>query len=325
MSGILAAAQSSGCCCRPTEGCTCGDPNRPGAIIDRTITSVAVECDMTLDDAERNNGCYALGCSCNCFGSSIYGEFGQPRYGYQTNGSIIDPDFTEGTECEGRGCTAGCCGGCPAYSCSSAFDIAVAEQVVAGVAAWSSVIVGVFDNVAGAWNWQPFQAGYCTAATDPLLRIRKYCPFSYVGGPTGGSVDPNGQYVNTETGEYTGGNIGLLRAYRATEVSVATGPGGPCAYLARVAIGYLFQGELQALLDAAPGGILGGIPFFPGSANAVIGEYVKPCLSPTDTVLGEYTLAYQPDYDYTEEDQECGRIRFFRERRASFPQTLVIS
>ena len=325
MSGILAAAQSSGCCCRPQEGCTCSDENRPGAIVDRSTTSIAVACDLTVDDAELDNGCYSLGCSCPCSGTATYGSFGGIRYGYQRAGAIIDPDFIDGTECEGRGCTAGCCGGCPTWRCSSNFDTAIAEQVNAGVASWSSVIAGVFDNEVARWNWAPLQVGYCASDTDPLLRIRKYCPFSWLGATAGGFVDPSGQYVNVETGEYLGGNVGLLRAYRATEVTVATSPGGPCAYLARVSIGYLFQAELEQLLGASVGGRIVGIPFFPGATASIIADYAKPCLSPTDTVFGTYTRIGDPAFDYYDEDGECGPIRFFRERRVSVPLTLEIS
>ena len=326
MSGIVAAAQSSGCCCRPTEGCTCSDPNRPGAVIDRGLSSVAVDCDMSLEDSERNNGCSNFGCSCPCSGEGIYGNPGGVQYGYQSNGSIVDPDFAEDTECESLICRAGCCGGCPTYRCRSDFGTGIAEQVTLGVAGWLSVTRAVFDNVAGTWNWQPQQVGYCTREDVPLVRIRKYCLFSYTGLP-GGVIDPNGQYLNMD-GSYTGENIGLLRAYRACEVSGCCGPGTQgsqdCLYRVRIAIGYLFQYELQDIFASSVGGVMQGIPlrFY---INGIVADYIKPCQSPTDTVFGTYTRVGEPGYSYAEEDQECGRIRFFRERIAAFPNTLTVS
>ena len=325
MSGIQAAAQSSGCCCRPQEGCTCSDPNRPGAIIDRGLTSIAVESEMSLEDAERDNGCSSFGCSCPCSGNAIYGSPGGVQYGYQRKGAIVDPEFTEGTECESLACRAGCCGGCPVWECRSNFGSCIAEQDAPGQARWLSVTRTVLENVAGIWNWAPTQEGYCTTATDPLLRIRKYCPFSYV--PLGdGPIDPNGQYVNVNTGQYTGTNIGLLFAYKAVEVYGCCGPAIPaeqCGYRVRIAIGYLFQHELQEISSQTPGGGMRGIALRL-AFNGIVAEYFKPCVSPTDTVMGEYAIEYQPEYDYADEDSECGRIRFFRERLASFPQTLTV-
>ena len=332
MSGIVAAAQSSGCCCRPQEGCLCTDPNRSGAVIDRDLTAISVDSEMSLEDAERNNSCAFIGCTCPCAGQPTYGSPGGVQYGYQTNGAIIDPDFTEGTECDGRGCTAGCCGGCPVFSCRADFGTCIAEQNAPGSRVWSSIMRLVTDNVAGTWNWVPQQVGSCAVPTNPLLRIRKYCPFSHVPGyPTVSGafpIDPNGQYVNMQTGMYTGANIGLLRAYKAVEVYGCCGPLVPadqCAYRARVSIGYLFQFELQRLLaDPASGGVLRGIPT-PFYVGGIVAHYVKPCVSPSDTVMGTYRLEYQPDYDYNEEDPECGRIRWFRERFASFPSTITVS
>lgn len=329
MSGIVAAALSGACCCRPQEGCTCSDPNRPGAIVDRSITAVAVDCEISLEDAERSNACgVVFGCSCPCSGEAIYGNPGEVQYGYRSNGAIVDPDFAKDTKCESFICRSGCCGGCPVYSCRSDFGTGIAEQNANGLASWSSVTRLVPDNVVGTWNWQPQQVGFCVSDVSPLLRIRKYCHFSRGSGILGSDIDPNGQYLNPNTGEYTGANIGLLRAYRAVEVAGCCGPGSEgfndCIYRVRVAIGYLFQFELQRIFSESVGGVMRGIPVAIG-INGIVAEYVKPCQSPTDTVLGTYSLSYQPEYDYAEEDQECGRIRYFRERIASFPPTLTIS
>ena len=326
MSGILAAAQSSGCCCRPQQGCACSDPNRPGAVIDRGITALAVDSDMSLDDAERENGCFALGCSCPCSpGTALIGPPGGPFYSYQPNGAIVDPDFVEGTECEALACRAGCCGGCPEYTCRSSFGTCVAEQIGVGVASWSSVTRTVVENVAGIWSWFPQQVGYCTQPDNPAVRVRKFCPFSYVGLSVS-DYDPNGQYINPSTGQYTGENIGRLRAYRAVEVYGIIGIGIPaeqCKYRARIAIGYLFEFDLQRIFGQGGGAMRGIVAEI--AVNGIVAEYSKPCLAPTDTVLGEYTLDYEPQYDYSFVDPECGRIRAFRERFASFPRTLNIS
>lgn len=332
MSGIVAAALSGGCCCRPQEGCTCSNPNRPGAVIDRGITALSVDSDMSLDDAERNNTCFAFGCSCPCSaGALLIGPPGGPFYSYQNNGSIVDPDFVEDTECESLACRAGCCGGCPEYTCRSSFGTCIAEQNVAGFASWSSVTRTSVENVAGVWSWFPQQVGYCIDPNNPAVRVRKFCPFSGAGFgllPNGETVDANGQYLNPVTGQYTGGNIGRYRAYRAVEVAGCCGPGSEgsrdCIYRVRVAIGYLFEYELQRIFSQSVGGVMRGIPIAI-YINGIVAQYVKPCQSPTDTVLGTYTLSYQPQYDYAEEDQECGRIRYFRERLASFPSTLTVS
>lgn len=330
MSGIVAAAQSSGCCCRPQEGCLCTDPNRSGAVIDRGITALYVESEMSLEDAERDNGCASSGCDCPCSGTVTYGSSGGIRYGYRHNGAIIDPDSIDGTECDGRGCTAGCCGGCPVWECQANFGSCIAEQDAPGQARWLSVTRAVLENVAGIWNWAPTQEGYCTTDSDLLLRIRKYCPFSRVPSvlSAGGrqDIDPNGQYVNVDTGQYTGTNIGLLFAYKAVEVYGCCGPAIPaeqCGYRVRISIGYLFQHQLEQIFSQSVGGAMRGIPIELAS-NGIVAEYSKPCLSPSDTVLGEYSLDYMPQYDYSDEDPDCGRIRWFRERFASFPSTIMV-
>lgn len=214
------------------------------------------------------------------------------------------------------------------YRCRSDFGTGIAEQDADGVAAWSSVTTSVVENVVGTWNWSPQQVGFCVRDTSPLLRIRKFCYFSRGSGAPGGNIDPNGQYVDQGTGAYTGENVGLLRAYRAVEVAGCCGFGTEgsqdCLYRVRIAIGYLFQFELEQIFANSVGGVMRGIPLAI-RINGIVAEYVKRCQSPTDTVLGTYSLSYQPEYDYAEEDQECGRIRYFRERLAAFPNTLTVS
>lgn len=316
MSGALLAAASTGCCCRHV-GCPCSDPNRSGAIADGQISAVAVSVDMTLDDAERSNGCPYQGCECPCDAViAPYGDPGGVQYAYVSRGAIVDPDFIDGTECASFGCKPACCGGCPIYRCSSTFDTTIAERQPDG--SWQSIIRTAQDNVRGQWNWLPTQVGYCNTTTNPLIRLRRYCYFSYIGWDilNAGAVDPNGQIVNPNTGEYTGINVGPLLCYAKVTVSPVGLLGVPCHYRATVTLGYQFQQEVV-------GAILAGQQ--PELIEPITATYLKPCTAPSDTVLGAYSLEYVPDYDFYEEDQECGPIRYFKERRASFPQELLVA
>lgn len=321
MSGILAAAQSAGCCCRPQQGCTCSNPNRPGAIIDQSLTSVLVTSEFGIDEARRINGSPSdcLGCPCSAqFG---YGQYGS--YAYRAVGSVIDPDVAEG-DCQGRGCTSGPCPSAPAYSCSAEVGGVVVYRggpFVPG-AQWSSRITFEGENRIGQWSWSPTQVGWCTPDSAPFLRVRSFFPFVYNQfGTQFGSLlsDPNGAFIDT-SGNYAGtpyGNtVGRIIAVASASIGF-NGFGFECAYQATVSIHYISEWKLRRFL-AEP---FFGLPF---DATYSV-SYRKPCLAPTDTVLGRYDLVADPQYDFYEQDAECGPLRSFTEIRQTLPQTLVVS
>ena len=134
-------------------------------------------------------------------------------------------------------------------------------------------------------------------------------------------ADPNGAFIDATTGVYGntpyGNTVGRIIAVAEVDVSgVGLTPGDQCSYYARVAIGYINEWSVRQLLATT------------GEANPFGGysaTYRKPCQSPTDTVLGTYELVGDPEYDFFTEDPSCGRIRWFDERRATVPQTLVVS
>ena len=325
MSGIVAAAQSSGCCCRPQQGCTCSNPNRPGAIIDRGLTSIAIESQFGYDEAELNTKTDTCGCECFASpGAFKYGPNGGTQYAYAGNGSAVDPDFSDGTPCESVACRGGGCSGCPVWRVSAEFGTVVAEaQPQLQSMKWRTVIRQPLDHVVASWNWRPRMVGYCQqdpASGYPDLRIRRVCGFSRIGNPIGTSLDPYGQYIDVTTGEYTGANIGPLNVYAGAEIlAPANTPGGPsnCDYIARISLTEFFLSPLIEQLAAEGSIVLGGIL-----------EYRKPCLSPTDTVLGTYRLAGNPSDWYSDtyfEDQSCGPTAHFRDLRYTVPTTLRIS
>jgi hypothetical protein len=330
MSGIVAAAQSSGCCCRPVEGCTCSDPNRPGAVADRQITAIAVSGEITYDHAVRRNGSSVLGCNCECFAleASLLGS-GAIRYGYQSQGSIVDPDFIEPDDpCQG--CTNGACGGCNAYSISTSTSTIICPQALPGAQAWQSRSTQFGDNIVGQWSWRGRRVGYCIGFdSQNFPRVRKFCQFPPLGPLSfypeidlGVPVDPNGAFININTGEYIGTPYGetLGRLHAIQSAQVLTVPssfaGGPCEY--RVSIGLGFKYTWQILRDLATLG------FSPDSAS-VGATYRKPCLAPTDTVLGTYEIEYVPEYDFRYEDPECGAMRDFEELRVDFPRFIEVT
>ena len=321
MSGILAAAQSSGCCCRPQEGCTCSDPNRPGAIIDQGLTSVLVTSGFGIDEARRLNSSPSDCNGCPCSGFPLYGP-----YGYQAIGSVIDPDLAEG-DCEGRGCTSGPCPSCPTYSCSSDVGSVVAHREQSfPFPTWRSRITFEGENRIGQWSWTPRQVGWCNPAGSTTTRIRRFCPFIYsTNGTQFGNLisDPNGAFIDASTGAYGntpyGNTVGRVIAVAEAAVSGVGSDalGDPCSYYASVSVHYLTEWRLRRFLAE---------DFPPLSFDATYSAlYRKPCQSPTDTVLGTYELVYDPEYDLYEQDPECGALRWFNEIRATVPRTLVVS
>ena len=320
MSGILAAAQSSGCCCRPQEGCTCSNPNRPGAIIDRGLSSVLVTSGFGIDEARRANYSPFDCTGCPCTGTAVYGP-----YSYQLVGSIIDLDLGEG-DCEGRGCTNGPCPSAPTYSCSAEVGEVVAYQQSANIAQWRSRITFLGENKVGQWTWAPQRVGWCPAFNNPQVRVRRFFPFIYssTGEQAGDAiVDPAGAFININTGEYAstpyGDTIGRIIAVADVEVNGIgpTTPSDQCSYYAIVNIHYVSEWMLRRFF-AVPF----FVPYFIESYGAV---YRKPCVAPTDTVLGTYQLFSEPDYDKYDQDPSCGAIAGFHERRQTVPQTLTIS
>jgi len=324
MSGIVAAAQSTGCCCRPQEGCTCNDPNRPGSVIDRTISSVLVSAEFGIDEQRRDN--QAFSCQqCTCFAQTGSG-FTYGIYGYRPRGTIEDPDC-DNTPCQSIGCA-----GCQTFTVSASFGDRVALLETAGLLQirWrSSNITVLGQHQAGVWNWFPSQVGYCFSQSQGL-RVRSYCPFVEAGvaswGGIGGSGfvnDPNGAFININTGEYGstpyGNTLGRLVALASTTVEWTVGsagfPGG-CAYRASVAIGYDFEWNIIRSIAE-----LGSYPV----GGAYTASYIKPCLAPTDTVYGDYTLESEPEYDFYDEDRSCGAIAYLREVRATIPQRITVS
>lgn len=324
MSGIVAAAQSSGCCCRPQQGCTCSNPNRPGAIIDRGLTSIAIESQFGYDESELSNKTTNCGCVCAVPSDALrYGPYGGTQYTYDGNGSAVDPDFAEGTPCESVACRGGGCSGCPVWRVSAEFGTVIAEAQPQTIQMrWRTVIRQPLDHVVASWNWRPRMVGYCQqdpASGYPDLRIRRCCYFSRLGNTIGTSLDPNGQYIDTATGNYTGTNIGPLNVYAGAQVFGPSYAGGSstCSYVAKIALIEMFlTPTIERLL--ADGEIV-----LPG-----VVEYTKPCLAPTDTVLGTYRLAGNPSDWYGDrysEDQECGPTTWFRDVRYTVPTTLRIS
>lgn len=325
MSGIVAGVQSGGCCCQP-QGCTCSDPNRPGAIVDASITAISVEAELGIVEVRRSNGRIYAGCGpCPCRYSGVNGALGPvwgtgpsgPYYAYVPGGCIVDPDFTDGTECESLACMPGGCPCCPEYRISAVFGNQVLERAPAGsLHEWATVSRTVGDHAVGSWNWQPRQVGYCDATDGPLpnARVRRYCAFpllEYSDGLAG--PDPNGAFVDGG-GNYTGGNVGLCAAYAVAGVSVPSA--NRCSYEAVIDIVYDFHAYRLGSIAQAGGTLVQGA-----------GRYVyrKPCVTPHDTVLGTYEcVACGPTF-LEWEDQECGRERAYMLRDITPPQTIAIS
>jgi len=324
MSGIVAAAQSAGCCCRPVEGCTCSDPDRPGAVADRQITAIAVTGEVTVDHAIRQNGSPYPGCGCPCSPVGITYGSGSVVYGYRSPGSIVDPDTTApGDPCH-PGCTTFGCGGCPAYTVSVSVGTVICPQRFSGSAGWSSVVKSFGENFAGQWSWQGRRTGYCFSSNG--VRVRSCCQFlgteatsTLASFPT--EVDSCGAFIDPITGEYVstpyGDALGRLHMIQYVD----TGSTVDCAYGLRIGVTWAFTWEILKAL--AEDGIWPSA--FAPARPGYFADYIKPCLSPSDTVLGTYQIGDVPQYDRRFEDQECGAIRYFDDLRVTFPQTVEVA
>lgn len=322
MSGILAAAQSSGCCCRPAEGCTCESPTRPGAVFDRSLTAISVTGEVTVDHAYRSNGSPYAGCECPCSPvGAVYGS-GAIRYGYRPQGSIVDPDgLTPEDPCY-PGCTTFGCGGCPAYTLSASTGTVVCAQSFPGTQQWASRVIQFGDNFAGQWSWQGRRVGYCTSTQG--VRVRSFCPFLYrpadyaTSGidPNGAFIDFDGNYVQTPYGD----SLGRLHAIQYARVMGVPTLGGPfCGYTVRIGMVFAFTWDiLKALAEDGQWLPTAALPDYHA-------DYFKPCLSPSDTVLGTYEIGDVPQYDRYEADQSCGPIQYFEDLRVSFPNTIEVA
>lgn len=324
MSGILAASQSRGCCCRPVEGCTCGDPNRPGAVIDRTITAINVEAEVGVIESARQNSASNF-CGCDCLSGDVFcmGEYGP--YRYRSAGSVIDPDPVFGdSQCEPFGCIGGGCAGCPEYRVNANFDNQTLMRVNVAYTypVWTTFFADSFDHICGTWNWAPRNVGYCQAIDCQNVRVRRYCPFPGIGGvvnflgpfppypgnlfdPPPGNPDPNGAYINLETGEYLGTNTGLCRTYAFATVRWSP---SRCAYICSIALRHIFQVDMASRIGAS--GELYGIEIDDNS-TITLAHYEKPCFSPFDTVIGTYRRVWGLDSDFSRVDPECGANRWF--------------
>jgi hypothetical protein len=190
------------------------------------------------------------------------------------------------------------------------------------MAGWLARNTRFGDNFVGAWSWRGRQVGWCTSSQG--VRVRSCCTFDYSGfGAQVGDlvVDPCGAFVNPITGAYVntayGATLGLLHAIQTAElITVPTCCGGPCYYAVGIGIGFMHTWTI--LRDLATDG-------FYAPTGGYSARYIKPCILPSDTVLGTYELEYLPEYDRRFEDQECGPIRYFDDLRVSFPQTIEVS
>ena len=324
MSGIVAASQSGGCCCRPLP-CQCTNPNRPGAIIDRGITALNINAEIDILSRFRWNSRPYEGCgACPCLGVGSGGvdygiryqaATGGRAYIYVRNGCVYDSEY-EDEECGALVCRPAGCTCCPEYRVSANYGSQVVERTSSpGMPpGWSAVSANVFDHLIGSWNWQPRQVGHCVQSPSPTpyeVRVRRYCQTPF-GTPYG--VDPNGQFVD-DAGNYTGGNTGPANYY-ATGSVLTPESTGTCFYHAYV--GYVtefqtFRGDLIAQAQGRliePGGIW----------------YRKKCLSPYDTVFGTYECyqACEGYYSYVT-DNRCGEIVYVAETDITHPQTITVS
>ena len=322
------AAAAAGCCCRATEGCLCTDPARPGAAFDSSLSSVSADLDISVSHATYNNvvpgPCPGTPCYCSP-------DFQVGIYGYQKRGSSVDPD----ADCYGPGnqfipCPTNSCDACTTYSINGSRSSSVLLRWLNGTqffgAQFASRTVNLLDHSMGQWTWLPQQVGYCESGA---VRVRRHCAFPYgIGGGLrlGVRIDPNGQYINDETGEYTVGrftsNIGRVSAI--IDVSVGYSANYPCSYEARVGIGYLSIASLFDAIYDTDGFLVGG-----GGANSYVASwtYLKPCRGASDNILGTYALSQDTpaDMESYSEFQPCGRSHAYDDFRATAGDTLVIS
>lgn len=323
------AAGAAGCCCRPVEGCPCDDPNRPGAVFDASLTSVLMEFDINVDHATRDDvnriGCPGATCPCTAPAAN---PGGNPEYGYQSQGRSPDPDL-DCTDSQGNPipCVQGPCPGCFTRTLNASGSSAILRRPTLALGPMQTIAQVPGEYVIGTWSWAPYQAGYCVDQTSGV-RVRRFCPFRYLDtlGGTGANiiVDPNGQYVDAITYNYTYGgtgmDIGLMRAVVSASVSYrGTGPyGQQCGYTAVVSVRYRSGAGLADEVGVEDA-------YYTTGPQQLAWYYFKPCMSASDTMLGTYTLVSPADIDAYEEFQVCGPSYSFDMLRASATSTLTIS
>lgn len=312
MSGAQAAA-ASGCCCRPLIGCPCDNPNRPGAIFDASLSSVLVSMDVSVnhsfyDDRSAYPACPGQGCGCT-------GQVVAWPYAYQHQGRGVQFDET----CF---CAKNDCPGCyPFHLNATASNAILRRNPHIGAEMVRTVSVGTLDHVIGTWSWQPYQAAYC--AGNDGSRVRRYCRFPYldvVGGLRSGvEIDPNGQYIGVN-GEYTTGLYGSNTGSVCAVIDIGIGRGFNCDYLARVSVVYM---SIASLLDVVNAD--GTVPAYLLPQLELTWYYRKPCLSPSDTMLGTYIRDGDADIERYRTDQDCGPSHYFDDLRATAGDTLTVS
>lgn len=350
MSGIVAAAQSSGCCCRPQEGCLCTNENRPGAVTDRSFTSILVSCDVNYAQEFRFNGGSFNGfcgspCRCapvNTSGWSDWGFEGGNLYRYAVTGNRVYQDLDK--QC--LGCTTTSCPACHAESVNGSLSSAALRRVTFPgdplyYEFWSLSMSSLTEQSIGVWTWTPTRPGYCVDPDRHPYRIRRFCnnPLYQLGGGTEGVlpqvvIDPNGQYIRADNAEYANGrwgsNIGAI--YLMYSIHVLAPSLARCYYEARVNLHFMsFANIRDTVADCGNGQLPMDIPgtingFGCGGSQVASWTYRKPCASPSDSVLGTYERVGEADQDsYTQAPEDrCGRSQFYVDVRASAGDTLTI-
>lgn len=283
--------------------------------------------DVSLNHVTYNNvvpgPCPGTPCYCSP-------DFQIGTYGYQKRGSSVDPD----ADCYGPDntsipCPVNQCEACSAYSISANRRSSILSRWPTGTqffgAQFASRTVNIYDHTMGSWNWQAQQVGYCESGA---VLVRRHCAFPYAiaGGLRAGVlIDPNGQYIDDVTGDYTQGrfssNIGSI--YAVLDVSVGYSATYPCSYEARVGIAYMsFASIFEATLDTDGFLVAGGLT---GSYLASW-IYLKPCRGGNDNIIGTYALSQDTpqDVERYSEFQPCGRTHAYDDLRATASDTLEI-
>jgi hypothetical protein len=208
----------------------------------------------------------------------------------------------------------------------------VCPQAFSGTASWASGIRTFGENFVGAWNWRGRQVGYCTSANG--VRVRSCCAFiGRVGGtdtlaslPSDLVVDLCGAFISPQTGTYVntayGATLGRLHMvqYARLDASGFTVP-NQCGYTVRLGVTWAFTWEILKALSEDGVWPSQNAPALDGYHA----DYFKPCLSPSDTVLGRYEIGDVPLYDRSSVDQECGAIRALEDLRVTFPNEVIVS
>lgn len=318
------AAAAVGCCCRPTEGCRCDDPARPGAAVDASLSSIAASLDVSLAHTSYDNVVSGPcpGEPCYCAPDFVVAD---GTWGYQKRGSSVDPD----ADCYGPdntpiACPKNTCGSCSLYRIGAVARSSVLERDPRlSAVAFATRMTATRQHTFGNWSWFPQRAGFCQPDGSGI-RVRKYCAFPY--GVSGGetpsaTVDPNGQYIDGLTGQYTNGRWGpdIVRVSAVLSISVIY-EAWQCAYAATASISYMSLASIRDTVADSNG-------FPPIGSEMATWIYLKPCRSATDSVLGTYVLSTDTPAKverYTE-FQPCGRSHAYDSFLATAGAVLTLS